>query len=87
MTKVNAYQIVESLEWMQHTFGEDRPNTALVVSKDGKKKAVHSIDDESWKVGDWVILWPSHYKTICEPDFFEKNFVHLGGICYETKLS
>jgi hypothetical protein len=36
MSKVNAYQIVERIEWMQFTFGEERQDTALVLSKEGK---------------------------------------------------
>ena len=87
MTKVNAYQIVERIEWMQFTFGEERQYTALVVSKEGKKRAVESIDDEPWEVGDWVVLWPIGTKSVYKPDYFEKNFIHLDGIRYETKLS
>ena len=87
MTKVNAYQIVERIEWMQFTFGEERQDTALVVSKEGKKRAVESIDDEPWEVGDWVVLWPIGTKSVYTPDYFEKNFIHLDGIRYETKLS
>ena len=87
MTKVNAYQIVERIEWMQFTFGEERQDTALVVSKEGKKRAVESIDDEPWEVGDWVVLWPIGTKSIYKPDYFEKHFIHMDGIRYETKLS
>jgi len=43
MTKVNAYQIVERIEWMQFTFGEERQDTALVVSKEGKKRAASRL--------------------------------------------
>lgn len=87
MTKVNAYQIVERIEWMQSTFGEGRQDTALVVSKEGKKRAVDAINDEPWEVDDWVVLWPLGHKTIHKSDYFEKHFVHMGGICYETKLT
>jgi hypothetical protein len=87
MTKVNAYQIVERIEWMQFTFGEERQDTALVLSKEGKKRAVEDINGETWDVGDWVVLWPSGYKTVHKPDYFENHFVPMGGIRYETKLS
>lgn len=43
MTKVNAYQIVERIEWMQFTFGEERQDTALVVSKEGKKELLSPL--------------------------------------------
>ena len=86
MTKVNAYQIVECIEWMQDTYGDHRPDTALVFSKDGTKKAVQFISDESWEVGDWVVLWPHGHKTVHKPDYFENNFVHVDSIRYETKL-
>jgi len=87
MTKVNAYQIVEQIEWMNFVMGEPASYSAVVVSKEGKKKAVEAIDDEPWEVGDWVILWPSGHKTICKPDYFEKNFTHIESIRYETALT
>jgi hypothetical protein len=87
MTKVNAYQIVERIEWMQFTFGEERQDTALVVSKEGKKRAVEAINDEPWDVGDWVVLWPSGHKTVHKPDYFKNHFIHMEGIRYETTLT
>lgn len=87
MTKVNAYQIVEQIEWVNFVLGEPTSYSAVVVSKNGKKRAVESIDDEPWAVGDWVVLWPSRHKTVYKPDYFEKHFSHIDGIRYETNLS
>lgn len=87
MTKVNAYKIIDREQWLYYAFGEEQKDTAVVVSKYGKKRAVESIDDEPWEVGDWVVLWPIGTKSIYKPDDFEKHFIHLDGIRYETKLS
>lgn len=87
MTKVNAYKIIDREQWLFYAFGEEQIDTAVVISKHGKKRAVESIDDEPWEVGDWVVLWPSGYKTVHKPDYFESHFVPMGGIRYETKLS
>ena len=87
MTKVNAYKIIDREQWLYYAFGEEQKDTAVVVSKYGKKRAVESIDDEPWEVGDWVVLWPVGTKSVYKPDDFEKHFIHISGIKYETKLT
>lgn len=87
MTIVNAYQIVGATEWMRQTLGGDDDYTsAVVVSKNGNQKNANFPSEFSWKVGDWVVLWPNGFKNIQTVEAFSKNFKHLDGIRYETDL-